>query len=429
MTLSRRSFLVSLGLSAFAGLLATGCNTTGASVAEARSSRPRQTQPNATPDAIKAFAAAQTTFGLALFQQLRAGNGNLFFSPYSIAQALTMVYAGAQGRTAEQLASVVLGGTPADRVHPTANALNLALTSPASTGSEGGLELSIANGLWGQKDNTFTPTFLDLLAENYGAGLQLVDFAQQPEAARTTINNAVAQQTKDKIKDLLPSGSVSTATRLVLTNAIYFNAKWRAPFEAESTQDGPFAAPSGEKTAKFMRKTGTFAYGEGDNYQAVELPYIGNASMVVFLPAEGQLDTFVATLDGARFGALVDGLQWNQVQLQLPKFTYTSDSVSLKDTLLALSIRDAFDPAQADFSGMDGTRDLFISDVLHKAFVRVDEAGTEAAAATAAGMATTSAPAEQPKQMVVNRPFVFAIRDTTTNALLFVGRIVEPNAV
>jgi serpin B len=424
-TISRRRFLYTIGLTALSGLLA-GCGGSASAAAEARSNKPRQNSPQATPDEVRAFAAGHNAFGLDLYKRLR-GAGNLFFSPYSIAQVLTMTSAGARGPTAQQMAQTLQSAFPQERLHSAANALDLALTSRG--GEQDGFRLEIANTVWGQRDFTFLPEFLDILAANYGAGLRLVDFDTAPESARSTINATIAQQTRDKIKDLLPPGSIDGNTRMVLANAIYFNAKWLQAFEKESTRDGAFNSGAGEPlTVPMMTHQGMYSYGSGQGYQAIALPYRGGVSMLVLLPDAGQLNTFETKLDAASFQTIVERLKPREVLLTLPKFEYHSDSVSLKQALLALGMADAFDENAADFSGMDGKRDLYITDGYHKAMVRVDEDGTEAAAATGMVAGLTSAPLEPPLTLVVDRPFVFAIRDDATGALLFLGRMADPKA-
>ncbi|MFW6115773.1 MAG: serpin family protein, partial [Chloroflexota bacterium] len=286
-------------------------------------------------------------------------------------------------------------------------------------------QLNIANAIWGQEDYEFLTSFLDLLAENYGAGLRILDFAGAPEESRAIINEWVSEKTEEKIKDLLPPGIINALTRLVLTNAIYFNAAWANPFEEEATEDGSFTLLDGtEVQLPMMRQVESFGYAEGSNYQAVELPYAGHEmSMVIALPGEGELEAFEASLDATRVGAIIEELERQQVALTMPKFEYDA-RLSLAETLAALGMPVAFS-GEADFSGMTGSGGLFISEVVHKAFVSVDEEGTEAAAATAVVMVESAAPGE-PVEMTVDHPFIFLIRDVETGTILFVGRVVDP---
>jgi serpin B len=319
---------------------------------------------------------------------------------------------------------------PQDRLHPAFNALDLALASrgEGAQGKDGeGFRLNVANAIWGQAGYAFLPEFLDVLAVNYGAGMRLVDYVQASEAARVTINDWVSEQTEGRIEDLIPAGAIDSLTRLVLTNAVYFNAAWSMPFQEDRTEDGPFTLLDGSAvTVPMMQQTESFGYGTGKGYQAVELPYDGRElSMVLLVPDAGAFEAFEDALDVVQVERILGDLSPTQVALSMPKFEIES-SFSLADALAALGMPEAFSP-DADFSGMTGDRDLQISDVVHKAFVSVDEAGTEAAAATAVIMKLTAMPAE-PVQVAVDRPFIFAIRDIQTNTILFVGRVVDPSA-
>jgi serpin B len=287
-----------------------------------------------------------------------------------------------------------------------------------------GFRLNVVNAIWGQKGFDFSPQFLDILAQNYRAGLRILDFINQTEQSRITINDWVSEQTEGRIKHLIPQGVIDQLTRLVLTNAIYFNAAWADRFDEKSTADGVFHAPNGDVTVPMMKQTGSFAYAEADNYQAVELPYDGNQlSMVILLAREGQFGAFEKSLDWTTVKDIIGELQNRQVALTMPKFEFES-SFGLKKTLTDLGMGVAF-TSDADFSGMDGKRDLFIQDVIHKAFVSVDENGTEAAAATAVIVGLTAMPAE-PVEVRIDRPFQLLIRDIQTGSVIFVGRVLEP---
>jgi serpin B len=285
--------------------------------------------------------------------------------------------------------------------------------------------LHIVNAIWGQKGYHFLPTFLDVLAENYGAGLRTLDFASAPEESRLIINNWVSDQTEGRIEDLIPQGMIDILTRLVLTNAIYFNAAWQYPFNEAVTSDSQFyRLDGGEVAVPMMRLTESFGYTEDDNYQAVELPYDGGElSMVILLPRAGQFEAFEESLNAEQVNAIVSALDQRQVALAIPKFEFDS-AFKLKEALMAMGMPIAFTEG-ADFSGMTGGRDLFISAVVHKAFVSVDEAGTEAAAATAVIMKVTALPGT-PVEFTANRPFIFLIRDIETGSILFIGRVLNP---
>jgi serpin B len=319
---------------------------------------------------------------------------------------------------------------PQDELHPSFNSLDI-LLGQRGEGAQGkdeeGFRLNIVNAIWGQKDYKFLDEFLDVLAENYGAGLRILDFINQTEESRVTINDWVSDQTEGRIKDLIPPGVITALTRLVLTNAIYFNAAWEYPFDENATHDGPFYLLDGtEVTVPMMGQTESFRYAEGDGYQAVELPYDGRElSMVILLPEEGQFETFEGSLDASLVDAIIGDLKSQEVALTMPKFEFESE-FGLKDTLSAMGMPIAFTDA-ADFSGMTGGKDLQIAEVIHKAFVSVDEAGTEAAAATAVVMELTAMP-EEPVEITVNHPFIFLIRDIETGTILFIGRVVNPGA-
>jgi serpin B len=369
-------------------------------------------------------------FAFDIYQLLKEDNDNVFYSPYSISVALAMTYAGARGETERQMADTLHFTLPQNRLHPAINALDLELAQRGQ-GAEGkdeeGFRLNIVNAIWGQEDYEFLTEFLDTLAQNYGAGLRVLDFAGDPEAARVTINDWVSDQTEGRIENLIPPGALGGLTRLVLTNAIYFNAAWSEPFEPSMTEGGPFhLLDDSQVTVPMMRQTTSFGYAEGDGYQAVELPYDGRElAMVVLLPEVGGFEEFEESLDAERVDAIVSDLAYRQVSLAMPKFEFDS-GFSLADTLVAMGMPVAFS-GEADFSGMTGSRALFISDVIHKAFVSVDEAGTEAAAATAVIMAESAAP-EQPVEVTVDSPFIFFIRDIETGAILFIGRVLDPSA-
>ncbi len=368
-----------------------------------------------------------STFAWNLYQILKQTDSNVFYSPYSISEALAMTYAGANGDTAKQMADTLQFLLAQDKLHPAFNNLDL-LLKQRGQGAEGkdgkGFRLNVVNAIWGQKDYKFLQTFLDVLAQNYGAGLRLLDFKNKPEDSRIIINKWVSEQTENRINDLIPQGAIDPLTRLVLTNAIYFNAAWQTQFNKDNTSSGTFYMLNGNTTtAQMMHLTHSFGYAEGENYQAVELPYSGGElSMVVLLPASGSFNEFQSSLNASLVNDIINNLQHTEVVLTMPKFEFES-SFSLKDILTEMGMPVAFDPNKADFSGMDGNKDLYITDVIHKAFVSVDEAGTEAAAATAVIVGATAMPVNQ-VTVNIDRPFIFLIRDIQTGAILFVGRVL-----
>ncbi len=396
----------------------------------AASAKPRVISPDVAASDLTELVDGNTAFAFDLYQSLSNRDGNLFFSPYSISLALAMTYAGARGETEQQMAETLHFILSQEALHPAFNALDQELASRgegAQGTDEEGFRLNIVNAIWGQKNYKFLDEFLDVLAENYGAGLRLLDFINAAEDSRITINDWVSDQTEDRIKDLIPQGVIDEDTRMVLTNAIYFNAAWLNPFQKESTQDGTFYLLDGtEVTLPMMSQIESLGYTKGDGYQAVELPYDGSElSMVILLPDNGEFETFEGSLDAELVNKITSDLKDKQIALTMPKFEFESE-FSLAEALAAMGMPIAFSGA-ADFSGMTGTHELTIADVLHKAFISVDEAGTEAAAATAVVMKLTAIP-EEPVRVTIDHPFVFMIRDIETGAILFVGRILNPSA-
>ena len=379
--------------------------------------------PDAPPADLAQLVDGNSAFAFDLYQALRDREGNLFYSPYSISLALAMTYAGARGETEQQMAETLRFTLAQERLHPALNALDLALTAQANQD----FELNIANSLWGQADYAFLAEFLDTLAQNYGAGLRLLDFESAPEPSRQTINEWVSEQTEERIMDLIPQGAITPLTRLVLANAIYFDAEWVHPFAKDLTRDAPFYTLDGGQVSApmmAMNDPAMLSYAQGAGYQAVELPYQGNEmSMLVVVPDAGQFESFEAALDAKQVDAILEQVESKRVVLNMLKFTYES-KIGLAGTLAGMGMPNAF--GNADFSGMDGTHDFVISGVFHKAFVAVDEAGTEAAAATAVVVGLTSIAPEPDVVLTVDRPFVFVIRDMESGTILFVGRVVNP---
>ena len=394
---------------------------------EVRSEKTRVTIPLATDSELSDLVRGNNAFTFDLYQKLREEeSGNLFYSPYSISLALAMTYAGARGETERQMSNALHFILPQDKLHPAFNALDLQLASrgEGSSGQDGkGFRLNIANAIWGQQGYDFLQDFLDKLAENYGAGMKIANFTEAPENSRVAINDWVAQQTEEKIKDLIPSGTIDNLTRLVLTNAIYFNAAWLHPFDVRATAEGDFHLLTGNSIkAPMMRQTESFGYASGAGYQAVELLYDGSEiSMVILLPDKGTFESFENSLNAELISQTSKNLSHNRIELTMPSFEFEAQ-FKLGETLKKMGMSDAFNPQLADFSGMDGTKSLSISDAFHKAFVLVNENGTEAAAATGVVIGVTSVP----PRVTVDRPFIFLIRDIATNTTLFVGRVMDP---
>jgi serpin B len=374
-------------------------------------------------------------FALDLYQQLVEDEGNFMFSPYSISSALAMTYAGANGTTAEQMASTLHFELPETKLHQGFNNLDQTLVKGSDTSEDtddqDGL-LHIVNAIWGQENYEFRKSFLDTLTEHYGAGLRIVDYRSEPEAARITINDWVSRETEEKITELIPPGVITKETRLVLTNALYFKAAWEKPFSKGSIGLRPFHLLTGNEIEVYMMtQTNTFPYIERSEYQAVELPYDGQGiSMVIILPPEGKFTEFEGNLDFSRLRNILSGLDDERVRLSIPKFKLESD-FQLDKALSLMGMPLAFDWIKADFTRMTTEKDepLYIGSVLHKSFIDVDEKGTEAAAATAVVMMTGAAPGskpDEPKIMTVDRPFIFLIRDIETDTILFLGRVLDP---
>jgi len=381
---------------------------------------------------VAAVAGEDPVFGAALLAALGAGSdANLAVSPLSIRLALAMTYAGAGGETAAQMADVLGYGLPVGRLHAAFNALDLAIedrtgTFPGDGGEERSIEVSISNALWGQAGFPIGQPFLDTLALHYGAGMRLVDFAAAAEEARETINAWVAGETNDRIPELIPAGALTPATLLVLTNTVYLLADWALPFESEATADGVFTRLDGSTvTVPLMHQLLVADHAAGDGWQAVDLPYAGGElSMLVVVPDGGRFEDIEGEAAGL-FGEARADLASTDVQLTLPRFEFRTQA-SLPETLRSLGMVDAFVPGVADFSGISSEGALFISDVVHEVFVSVNEAGTEAAAATAVILGR-GAPAV-PVELSVDRPFLFWLYDRPTGAVLFMGRVLDPAA-
>lgn len=373
---------------------------------------------------VQAVAAANNGLAFDLFKQLGSGDAekNLLISPISISTALTMTYAGARGNTATQMSDVLhLSGLADNDVHDGYGALTGDLNAPRA-----GYDLSVANRLFGQKGYAFKQEFLDTLGQRYQAPLEELDFVNETEPSREHINDWVADQTNQKITDLLPSGSVSESTRLVLTNAVYFNGAWKNKFEVTATTNAPFHRLDGSVgETPLMYQRNVLKHAQFDDFQMLEIPYAGDdLTMVVMLPNERDgLAALEASLDAERFQESVDDLERRKVDLYLPKFTFR-DNATLKTPLQSLGMIDAF--SDADFSGIaDGG--MQISNVIHKTFIDVNEIGTEAAGATAVIIESTSINPASPV-FRADHPFLFGLRDAHTGSLLFLGRMTDPAA-
>jgi serpin B len=389
--------------------------------------------PSASAADVASAIEGNRAFAVDAYLQLAAaGRDNLVLSPASIRLALAMAWAGAEGVTAEQMAEVLHLDLPAEEMHAALNAVDTLLAArnreepPGPDDRERKVVLTISNALWGQAGFEFLETFLDTLAVSYGAGMRLVDFVVATEEARATINDWVSDQTNERIPELIPAGVLSELTRLVITNAVYLDASWMTMFDPAETRDGSFTTLEGEEvTAEVMHQTHGFLYSAGPGWQAVELPYVGNElAMLLIVPDAGSFGEVEADL-GAVLAGAVAGLSMTDVALGLPTWEFRTQA-SLVEMLASLGMTDAFDQARADFSAMTGEPDLFISDVLHEAFISVDEDGTEAAAATAVIMDLRAAMPGDTVDLEIDRPFLFSLYDRESGEVLFIGRVADP---
>lgn len=373
-------------------------------------------------DNVEELVRGNNAFARDLYSILSSGEGNLFMSPYSISSALALAYAGARGNTAAQMADVLHYDLAPDQLHESFSELNRAFNTEGR-----GYRLSVANALWGQAGLRFRPGYVSIAEKHYDAGFREVDFARHTEEARLTINRWVEEKTENKIVDLIGPGVLDPLTRLVLTNAIYFKGQWDQPFNPEQTTEGPFYLSDGKQAAvPFMRQIERFKYGETSNAQVLELPYSGNElAMTILLPKpDSSVSKLEAAMEEDGVESILEALWPTRVDVRIPRFKFDAE-LSLGGCLQQLGVTDAFNDSAADFSGMSDTF-LYITHVLHKAFIEVNEEGTEAAAATGIVVGVTSVPVDSPKVFIANRPFMFLIRDLGTGSILFMGRMTDP---
>ena len=408
-----------------------------APVAVAQSSLSRITAPTVSVAEKATLSAGNADFALQLYRQLRndpaQGGENLFFSPLSISTALAMTSAGARSATATEMASALRFNLPQDRLHPAFGWLDLELASrgQGALGVDGKpFRLKVSNSLWGDAQARFETPFLDTLAQYYGAAMNLVDFTTSPEPSRVRINDWVAEKTEQRIRNMLPQGSVSAATRLVLVNAVYFNAAWQNKFSPSRTARAPFTRLDGSTAEVDMMNQDVYVqYAAGTDYQAVELPYQGNQlGMLLILPTAGSYAQFEQALDSTKLAAILAdlGRQNEFIRLGLPRFKIEG-GFSVKTAMQGLGMQTAFTD-RADFSGISSSDALLLQDIVHKGFAAIDENGTEAAAATGVISGPTSVPPTPTIAFKADRPFIFAIVDKQTNTVVFLGRIVLPTS-
>lgn len=375
----------------------------------------------------KAIAKANNQFAVDLYRLVQREQGNLIYSPYSIEAAFAMTYAGAKGATAEQVRKALHWQSEAQAVARGFHALNESLGAAQAKDT---VQLVVANSLWSQHDEPFKPDFLTLVKNQFGSQIFPADFKSSAETERGRINTWVAEQTRDKIRDLIPAGALTSLTRLVLGNAIYFKGNWASQFPPAATRPAAFHLASGRETeCKLMQQEGPFGYAESPGLKILSLPYGGGElSMVVLLPEKpGGIAELESQLEAGRLDHWIGQLRDQTVKVYLPRFT-AQFGLKLNQAMITLGMADAFDPTRADFSGMNGQRDLYISAAFHKAFVEVNEEGTEAAAATGVVVATRAALPKPTPVFRADHPFVFLIRHNATGAILFLGRLSDPAA-
>jgi serpin B len=386
----------------------------------------------ATSPDVATLVHDNTTFAFDLYRQLAARDtGNLFISPASISTVLAMLYAGGRSTTAAQIANAAHFDLDPDRLHSAFNALDQQLLAPrpAPTGASlQPMQLEIDNSLWAQTGRDFVKTFLETLAENYGAPVHLVDYAESPHAAADAINAYVAAHTQGRIRELLSPDDVDALTRFVLVDTVYFKGSWQTPFDPAPSTHFHLLDGSTSKPSMMSAATHVSAF-SADDYDAVSIPYVGGASMRLIVPAAGHFDSVERQLGAGLLDQIRAGETSQRIQLTMPKFSF-STSARLDDVLQSLGMRDVFSPPTgsggADLTGMSPSRDLFVKTVEHRATVAVDENGTEATAATAAVGGLTSATLAA-REVKVDRPFLVVIEDDATHAVLFAGRVTDPN--
>ena len=397
----------------------------------ARSDLPYDTQPDVDDVTYQSFIASMNAFGLDLFREFVSEDVNVVYSPLSITMALGMTLPGARNNTADEMEMVLHNHLEKASFHSAGNRLMIDMLSrniaphPVESGGEKSVQLSLINAIWAQHALMLESAFLDILAVNYESGVNLVDFISETESARLTINDWAAENSMQKLTNLIPAGALTADTRLVLTNALYFHGSWHKPFKVSETANGNFALPSGTNVSvPLMHLTDNFTYDSQAGYQIVDLPYDGESlAMTIVLPEADQFTTIRQNVDQEWLNTALATMDPRiKLELTIPRFNFVWDA-SLAEPLTDLGMIDAFDKNRANFSGISTTEPLFISDVLHNVFIGVDEYGTEAAAATAVIVSTWS----EPIPFTADHPFLFFIRDTDTGAILFAGQVVNPS--
>jgi serpin B len=372
---------------------------------------------------FETLARDNTVFALSLYGKLAPTEGNLIFSPYSISTALGLTYAGARGNTVKEMAAALHFSLNQTELHAAFGKLEDQLKKA----ERNGIRLSVANALWPQKDYPFLEDFLSLAKKHYGVLITPLDYRTAREPARETINGWVEKKTENKITNLLQPTDLTDRTRLVLVNAIYFKGKWASQFKPSNTKSAHFhVSPNKTVQAPMMTQKLECRYASLPQMDILELPYVGGAlSMIVLLPKEiNGLQKVERELSAEAIAKWVNALDEQEVFVSLPRFKATG-RFGLNDTLASMGMVDAFSDTKANFAGMDGRPNwLYISAIIHKAFVEVNEEGTEAAAATAVVMMERVVPA--PLSFRADHPFIFLIQEKRTGSILFVGRLSDP---
>ena len=375
----------------------------------------------ATEEGVQSVVDANNQFALELYSRIKGDDGNIFFSPYSVSTAFSIAYEGARGETAEEMQSVfhfpedeIVRRSSFARLHNNLNKWNKQY------------ELHTANALWAHKNYNFLEEYITSIEKYYAGKTTNVDFVEENEKTRVMINGWVEEQTRNKIKDLLPSGSINDVTRLVITNAIYFKGFWSTQFKKSLTQDEDFTLMSGETVKvpmmRMFEDEVEFNYMENDDLQALELPYRGkDLSMLILLPKD-DITSLEESITFEYISQLKNDLQEQEVRIYLPKFKFET-KYFLSKTLEEMGMPLAFS-LDADFSGMDGISMLYITKAIHQAFVEVNEEGTEAAAATGIVMTLKGVPIQ--KEFRADHPFIFLIQEKSTGNILFLGRVADP---
>lgn len=380
---------------------------------------------------ITAQASSINQFSVKMYSQLIKNSENVFFSPYSITTALGMTDAGAAGSTDEEIRKALQVTLNGDDFNSAINGLDQSLKTHSDTTEN--LEINVVNSIWAQNGFPFYVIFLDKLSRHYDAGVNLLDFVSAPDPSRVIINTWVSEQTNERIKDLIPPGAINNNTVLVITNAIYFKADWLLKFDLQKTDNQKFGLLRGDSVSVPMMKLSgkenkgiKLLYRESADFRVLELPYRGERIVMDFiLPDSGKFSVFESGMTFEKINASFANLDSVVLPpVRIPKFEFSTPSISLVNAFEELGMITPFSAVTADFSNMSRIPS-YIGNIIHKAFIKVDESGTEAAAATAVIMDTKSV-TPYPPSFVANRPFIYLIRDKQTNAILFMGRVLDP---